>query len=672
MHRPFTLLLLCFSLLLPAAAAAYEALPAPLLVAEKKPAAKKAPAKKAAAKKSAPKKTVPQRMAPSSDRLLNDVARAEAFLAGSGSYEAIASFLQRYPVWPDRRGLIAAAENFLTPAAPPADMDSLYKGKDNKPVTLNGFETYINFLLQQNRNAEAADLVRDRWINGPLATGDDMAFRRRYAQFISADDDVARLDRLLWEEEYSAARNLYPLIGAGYEALAEARMALQKGAGDASRKLERVPARLLDDPGLAYARIVYRSERGDTQGAADILQQVQTAEGRPDLWWKARHIIIRRSIERRDFGLAYRLARQHGLVDAAKKYPAPFADAEFMAGWLALRFHDEPRAAAAHFQNVYDNVNSPMSKSRGAYWLGRAYEAAGDTSRARDAYQQAAVHHAFFYGQLAIAKLDNNPVLALPPEPQIPANARGSFMAEPLPAIISKLTARGDKERATKFLRVLLAALDTRAEFVLAGELARKIAPEQEVEAAKAANQKGYILYTAGYPRRSVPSDGGVEPALALGLIRQESQFKSDAVSHAGAIGLMQLLPSSARATARKHGYRWGGNASLKNPDTNIRLGRAYLNDRIRQFDGSYILAIAAYNGGQGRVRQWLETFGDPRVPTAQGGADPIDWIEIIPIYETRNYVQRVLENTQVYRTLLTGSDSDTSAPLKIVQDLRR
>src|SRR5690606_15948449 len=120
----------------------------------------------------------------------------------------------------------------------------------------------------------------------------------------------------------------------------------------------------------------------------------------------------------------------------------------------------------------------------------------------------------------------------------------------------------------------------------------------------------------------------GVEPALALGLIRQESQFKSDAVSHAGAIGLMQLLPSSARATARKHGYRWGGNASLKNPDTNIRLGRAYLNDRIRQFDGSYILAIAAYNGGQGRVRQWLETFGDPRVPTAQGGADPIDWIE--------------------------------------------
>ncbi len=596
--------------------------------------------------------------------------RAEAWAKGDLPSDAttIINFLSRYPVWPDRRALIAAAENLMTPAAPPAGLDTLYA--NTAPITLNGFETYISYLFAAGRHGEATRLIQDRWVNGPLdpTNGDDLQFYQTYRGQLSADDVWARVDRLVWDGESRAARNLYPTIGHELTELAEARLALVRGDADAPTKLDRVSNRLHDDAGLKYARAYWRMERDDTTGAADILLGAG-AEGQPDAWWKLRHIIIRRLLEARDYRLAYKIAAQHGIRADDRTAAAPFSTAEGMAGWLALRFLQDPERAIPHFQSMHDNVLTAMSKSRGAYWLGRAYEAMGDSARARDWYQQASVQHAFFYGQLAIAKLSVDPVLTLPPEPQIGSNARGAFMALPLPAIIQALTQQGDHDRAAKFLRALLPSLQARTEYLLAGELAKKIngAPQLEIETAKAANAKGFILYTVGYPTRTVSSNQP-EAALTLGLIRQESQFQPDVESSAGAVGLMQLLPSSAKAVAKKHGLPYKNKRSLENPATNIALGRAYLNDRIEQFDGSYIAAIAAYNGGQGRVRDWLDTYGDPRLPTSQGGVDPVDWIELLPIYETRNYVQRVLENTQIYRTLLAGG----SAPLRIVQDLRR
>lgn len=382
--------------------------------------------------------------------------------------------------------------------------------------------------------------------------------------------------------------------------------------------------------------------------------------------WKTVHIQIRDQLAQKHWRDAYALAAGHSLKSGANA--SDYSAAEFLAGWLSLRHLNQPQRALVHFQRLYDSVKTPVSKSRGAYWLGRTYEAMGDRASARRWYEEGATFPTCFYGQLSAAKLDPDGPLKLPPEPPVPASVRSAFEKQALPHAVRSLAAIGQEDRAVRFLKALAASADTRAEFVLTDDLARTLnRPNLEVIVAKAANQKNYILGQRGFPLLASARGEHPETALALGIIRQESEFRSDAQSQAGAMGLMQLMPNTAKGLATRAGVSFNPRELLQ-PNYNVKLGREYLGDRIDEFSGSYILAIAAYNAGRGRVREWLDIYGDPRSPKV----DPIDWIETLPVYETRNYVQRVLENTNVYRSRLADVAKAPQPQLGIVQDLTR
>jgi len=411
-----------------------------------------------------------------------------------------------------------------------------------------------------------------------------------------------------------------------------------------------VPLDLADDEGLIYERVRWRRRAGFTDSAIDLLEAEQPdVLVHPEAWWTERHILARRLFEAGEYERAYRLAGGHRQPDGF-----PRSQAEWLAGWLALGFLDDPEAAFGHFQTLYRTVGSPISLARGAYWSGRALGAMGRMEEAERWYRLAAEHPSAFYGQLAAGRLGLPTVPPLPPDPAATPAEEAAFETSELVRVTEALDAVGEDARADLFLRQLARNAETPAETVLVGRLAEALdRPHMAVWAAKQLVYDAVVLYETGYPVRVLNSAAaGVEPALLHALMRRESEFNSDAVSPAGALGLMQLMPATADTVAASLGVAHSPQRLTADPDHNVRLGSAYLAQMLERYRGSYVLAVAAYNAGPGRVDDWLEELGDPRA----ADADVIDWIESIPIYETRNYVQRVLEDTQVYRLRLGGA----------------
>jgi soluble lytic murein transglycosylase len=350
---------------------------------------------------------------------------------------------------------------------------------------------------------------------------------------------------------------------------------------------------------------------------------------------------------------------------------ADFADAEFVAGWLSLRYLDEPARALEHFTRLVDGVSYPVSVSRGRYWQGRAAEAMGQANDAERYYRLAAVHQTAFYGQLAIARLGDTapPLLDLPPSP-VPTEADAiAFESRPVARALRLLAEQGEDYLFRVFIYHLDDELEDAADSLLLAQLAQDYGYlRQGVRAAKAASYRWNILPEVSYPVIDLPPPSGriePEPALVHAIIRQETEFDPRAISGAGARGMMQMMPATARQTARRLGLPYRYEALTYDAEYNMRLGRYHLQEVIDEFDGSYILAMAAYNAGGHRARRWIEDYGDPRSPDV----DPIDWMESIPFSETRNYVQRVLENVQVYRWRFGDGGA---VPLEIEVDLQR
>ena len=452
---------------------------------------------------------------------------------------------------------------------------------------------------------------------------------------------------------------MYPLVDADVKALAEARLALANQLNNAESYISHVPASLHNDPGLLYERLRWRRKNNMDDSAIEILTQAPSQLGRPDKWWDERNILIRRVMERRDYRLAYKLAADHGLQSGFD-----YVQAEFMAGWLALRFLNRPDTAHDHFEALLATANTPISRARGAYWLGRSLESLGDKQAAEQAYETAAALNTTFYGQLAMTRLYANPIIRSDPEPAIPANVRAHFFARDSVKAVEHLLRIGQSDRARHFFKAITDYSNQRVDFALLMELAYELQrPDWAINAAKAAAQKNMLVGAGSFPVLSLRIPTPPDLAFTHALIRQESLFNADAGSPAGARGLMQLMPRTAQGICHKLDIHYH-ESKLTEPDYNLRLGTAFVQEQLDQFNGSYILALAGYNAGPRRAREWMEQFGDPRTPHV----DPIDWIEMIPIYETRNYVQRIIENLQFYRARLNGGQ----APLLIVKDLKR
>ncbi len=573
------------------------------------------------------------------------------------SFEELTGFIAQNPDWPQLNGILMIAEQKI-----PADATSRQVAnwfETYPPLTPTGFYRYIEALEALGEQEKSVQKVRERWIKRDFAKGEQTAFHARFGRLLTRKDHQARLSRLVWDNNITDARAMYPYVDKDWQALAEARIALENETSKANALLRKVPAHLENDPGLLYQRVKWRRKANLDNEAMEILVNPPKKLERPDKWWDERHILARRMMEQKNFRKAYDLVSKHGEVTGFD-----YLEAKFLSGWLALRFLGKPDIAAGHFSDLLKEAQTPISRSRGYYWLGRSYEAAGHASEARAAYEAAGIMNTTFYGQLALTRLDATPEIVARPEPPIPENVRADFFARDMVRAVDALNRLGDNKRTERFFRALCDSAKQRVEFVLLLELAyQQQRADWAVKASKAANQKNMIVPGASFPVLAIEMPTPPEPAMTHALIRQESQFQPDAKSPAGAQGLMQLMPATARETARKLAMPYNPER-MTDPDYNIRLGTAFIERQIDAFDGSYVLALAGYNAGPRRARQWMELFGDPRLATI----DAVDWIELIPIYETRNYVQRILENLQFYRARLNGGQH----PLMILEDIKR
>jgi len=556
-------------------------------------------------------------------------------------FDEISAFMQANPAWPYQITLQSMAERNMPDNMSPREVEAWFTNRT--PQTAYGAAALARALIQQGRGANAADILRTAWREENFDRDqDEEAFYAEFSSYLRPADNLARLDRVLWNHDETAARQVMPLVDDGHRALAEARIALWQGDHSAPALVDQVPTALQRDAGLVYELARSRRKLQDYQGAAAVLDPPPVNIGRPDLLWPELADAARRSVQRGDMSAGYRIANGFGATEGAT-----FAEGEWLSGWIALRALDDYKIAYEHFTTLYAGVGTTISKARGAYWAGRAAEEMGDMATAQNWYRAAATNNSAYYGQLAAARMGSSDALTFAPMPQPTAAEIAAFNKRELVRVVRLLGQLDQDDRTRAFLKSMADNSTSPATLRMIADLGWELHRDDlAVMVAKIARDKGVDLIEYLYPLRSVPQGPGPEPALTLAIIRQESAFEVDAVSPAGALGLMQLMPPTAKHVAKGMKLRYRKEDLTRSPDYNMLLGRAYLQELLDNFSGSYVLAIAAYNAGPDRVNGWMSVYGDPR----DRGVDVVDWIETIPIYETRNYVQRVLENLQVYR----------------------
>ncbi len=562
--------------------------------------------------------------------------------ASGAGFGEIAVFLKENPNWPNRWKMISRAE-YLMPEDLPVSAQQSWFG-EIAPRTAAGRLKYLKSLESSLDRSDLSEKARAYWHETPFGRSDHRAFLKRYRSLLSADDHWIRLDRMLWRGFISSARRVLPLVAKDKRNLALARIQLRTQSPGVDGAINRVPDDLQSDPGLQYERLLWRHRKGRKDDALELLWSVPTGQQYPALWWRERSRQIRYALDDNRDEDAYLLSAAH-----IQHSGLSFAEAEWHAGWIALRFADKPAEALQAFEKLYNGVSTSISLARAGYWAGRAAETSGQNKQARHWYSRAAENPATFYGQLAQARLNTNG-FRLPREPKPTSEERTAFRQTTLAQVAAALGRIGQDDLARDFVTHLSRLADNGVQAVLVAQLARELGYlDIAVRAARTAARKGIVLAQTGYPTRYATEHGPLEPALMLAIIRQESGFDTKAKSRAGARGLMQLMPATARQVSKTVKQRYSARRLTTDPYFNIRLGSAYLSGLIDRFDGNYILAIAAYNAGPGNVNRWLRERGDPR----SDDVDVVDWIERIPFGETRNYVQRVLEGLVVYRARL-------------------
>jgi len=539
--------------------------------------------------------------------------------------------------------------------------------EDNAPISGRGRVAFAEALIEMSRVDEGESLLRETWRGGRLPLPEQRRVYQTHRDRFTEDDHLARVDYLIWSGQRTAARRVVPLLQGGERNVAEARLRLAGRQSGVDRAVQRVPTSMMNDPGLVFERARWRRRSGLRDSVLPLLLQLpdeHTDTNALDLMWTERKLMILTLIRDEDYQTAYELARAHGMERGAD-----FADAEFLAGWLALVHLDDAQAAMAHFTTLRNNVSTTVSVSRAAYWMARAADALGDPNLAAQYYAEAGTHSTAYYGQLAIAQISGDEaVLAFEADPEPSDETRVRFENRSMIQAMRRLGEQGEDYYYRLFSYRADDLLTDPEEAVLLAALANEyLYVRQSVRAAKAARQRGIVLPQSAYPTIDLPSETSGDqpnPEVVHSVIRQETEFSQHAVSGAGARGMMQMMPATARQTARSIGEGYRRNWLTDDLEYNLTLGMHHLNEVLEDYDGSYVMALAAYNAGGHRVRRWVEDYGDPRDPDV----DPIDWVESIPFSETRNYVMRVIENMQVYRTRLAD---DTATPLMIEHDLR-
>jgi len=574
------------------------------------------------------------------------VERYRAFLAANPSWPSQSFFRRRLEaaLWDDHREDQAVWSWFET----------------ESPLTAKGRFSLARVMLARGDRANAERLVREAWHNDAMSEETETAALDLFGALLSAGDHKTRMDTLLYGSEHAAALRAAKHLGSGYVALAKARIAAYEKAPNLRPLLEAVPQELHGDPGYSFAKIQLLRREEKFVEAAQLMLAAPKDPARLknlDEWWIERRLLARKMVDVGEHRNAYLIARDAALPtrDIYK------TEQEFTAGWIALRFLNDPATAAQHFARIGVGSVNPTTLARAGYWQGRAAEAAGRSQEARAAYTSASEQSTSYYGQLARAKL-GLPQIGL----NEPPRNRGVERLE----IVRATQLLYDLDEGEIAIPIFADAGDNGDPDALAG-LAELAGRHDDARAmllvGKAALNRGLPFDFYAYPVNGIPAfksiGPDVEKSVVYAIARQESAFNPAVVSPAQAYGLMQVTPEAGRYVCKRAGVGFDLARMKTDPVYNTALGAAELGGLIEDFRGSYIMTFAAYNAGRGSLKKWIDRYGDPRDPKV----DAVDWVELIPFSETRNYVQRVMENLQVYRARFSGATR-----LQIEADLRR
>ncbi len=562
------------------------------------------------------------------------------------SFSSVSRFIKAHPDFPAQDRLRREAEMGMNLNMP--DTDILAWFSVNPPQTTKGMKLFAGAMRRANLQTEVKKEVNAWWARSSLSRSDQQEGYAAFKDVLTRAADQDRLRMLIFKEQYTNARALAASLGSGYTALTETRIALRTGKGNANASIRGVPSSLMNDEGLLFDRLKFRRKQENNAGAIEILNLSPSSDKMYDAedWGKERGIIARRLFEEGKYQQAYKLSANHKIKDGPG-----FSANEWMAGWLALEYLNEPWKAFEHFERLYHNVETPISLSRAAYWAGLASEGLKHPEVAQKWYNVGAKYKTTFYGQLSGQKLGK------PGGVQYSgASATAALKTNALAQGAKWLKANGHKGEASMFLSKMIENAKTPGDYAAVAEVANNIGMKNiGIKAAQECEKTtGVSLVSLAFPKveKYLGNVDFVEWALVHALIRQESRYDDQAVSSAGARGLMQLMPGTAKEVAKKAGMSHQTTWLTSKPAHNVALGSRYLKKMLDRYNGNYAMALAAYNAGPGRVDRWVTEIGDPRNPKV----DLINWIEMIPIYETRNYVQRVLEGTEVYRQILAAN----------------
>lgn len=568
--------------------------------------------------------------------------------------------------WPRMVRVRAEAERRMFDKNWPAqDVLNWFAGQ-NEPETGEGRAALARAYYARGDQANGDKYLRLAWRESRLTRDRQRTLFKLYREKLTKEDHAARADHLIWSgyRNYANVQALLPHMSKTDRALINARMKLNRNSSGINAAVNAIPKSSLSDPNFIYERARWRRKKKTKTYALPVYMSARTAPvsdlGKKEMW-REKRLMAYWSISEEKYKEAYQLSLHHGFTRGTE-----FAEAEFLAGWLALTGMQEPNRALRHFETLRDGVGSPISLARAHYWVGRAQEASGN-GLATQSYSLAAQYPNTYYGMLAGVKVDGNSHrVSLPPE-FINDQDRAEFAADNRVRALHLIGETGEQRFFSHMSYHLDDEVDSLSKLSLLSELAEDYGfMRPSLRAAKQAGRFQGMLTESGYPL--VPAIDALpkrkfEEAFVYAIARQESEFATNAVSSAKAYGMMQMINSTAKATARKHGIKYDLNRLSSDGDYAANMGALHLNDLLKQWDGSYILAAVSYNAGPHRAKTWIRTYGDPR----KSNVDAIDWVEKIPFSETRNYVMRVMENMQVYRARLNHD----SAANRLEQDLR-
>lgn len=553
-------------------------------------------------------------------------------------YTLIRDFLKNNPEWPHRSTLVQRTEEALMRNASDKDRSAWFS--NGHANTLEG-ELWI---ISQSPEAQSEQRIRRVWRDYSFTQQEEKDFLQKYGTSLRTVDHEARLNRLIWTRNLHEARRQLRRLPLSYRIPAESRIAFATRSRRAAALFERIPKQFIQDPGVVYERIRWNRRRGKEDKAAQLLLDYKGARPYPDRWWTETSILTRDAIRKKQFTVAYRLASHTSHPGIQQQ-----AEAQWLSGWIAFEHLKDYKAAQKHFQAFTNIVKTPVSRARGAYWLGRCAEKLNAKLDAQAHYKAAATYSTTFYGQRATQAL--NLPQSLPSHTStIPTEAMTWVSEHELSNVLWRLHENQEHKLFRTFARALYNRADSEARKRAVIASIAPLSLGDSVHLARVMRQQGILDLELTYPTPDwIELPSSPDKALIYSVIRQESNFDTHARSPVGATGLMQIMPQTAKHEARLMKRAFSLHALTQSPNTNVAIGSHYLQRLLDIYDGHIPLALAAYNAGASNVKKWLQDYGDPR----KGEISMLQWIESIPFRETRNYVQRILENREIYQALM-------------------